>query len=125
LLIRAQSYAGLGQLYCLNNDLDRALDSFKHALKITYASQSPLPAILFALTGVASIYAKQQKYTEAIELLTLILRYPPNFIAMIEDKSVALLDELTERVGKKLIESTMIQSKSLILKNVIADLIAD
>ena len=78
-----------------------------------------------ALTGIASIFAEQENYQKALELLTLVLRYPPSFIAMIEDKSVALLDDLTKKLSEDFIKSAMTQSKSLVLKNVIADLLTD
>jgi hypothetical protein len=56
-------------------------------------------------------------------LLTLILRYPNNFISMSEDRATAMLDEITTKLDEHTIQSTMQQSKSLVLRHVIADLL--
>jgi tetratricopeptide (TPR) repeat protein len=125
LLTRAQAYGGLGELACKAGNYDEGLRHFKTVLGMTDIDHSPLPMILFAVTGIAHIYAVQEKYREALELLTLVLRYPPNFIAMVEDNATKLLDELTQKLDKDFIQSTMSQSKSLVLKHVIHEILAE
>ncbi|MDQ7036810.1 MAG: tetratricopeptide repeat protein [Anaerolineae bacterium] len=124
LIIRGQSYAGLGQLACINGDFDEGLSYFKQVLGMTDFEHLPLPMVLFSLSGIAGIYIKQEKYEEAITLLTLVLRYPPNFIAMIEDRASDMLDQLRKNLGEAFVQTTLEQSKSLVLKNVVADLLA-
>jgi hypothetical protein len=123
--IRAQSYAGLGELACLNGQLDEGLRYFKHMLSFAGGSDSPLPIVMFVLTGIAGVYMKQEKYPAALELVTLVMRYPKNFIAMAEDRAQQMMNELTANLGKKFVESTREHSKSLMLKNVIANLLAE
>jgi tetratricopeptide (TPR) repeat protein len=122
---RAQSYAGLGELACIREQFDEGLRYFKQVLTFASGDDLPLPVIIFSLTGIAGIYVKQKKYEAALELLTLVLRYPSHFMSMSEDRATALLEEITTKLDEASVQSTMQQSKSLVMRNVIADLLAE
>jgi tetratricopeptide (TPR) repeat protein len=121
---RAQSYAGLGELASVDGRLDESLRYFKQVLALG-GNDAPLPIVMFVLTGIASIYIKQQQYQAALELLTLVLRYPVHYIVMAEDRAKKMLHELSAKVDKQFLEVVTQQSKSIELKQVIAVLLEE
>jgi hypothetical protein len=125
LWIRAQSYAGLGELACVNGQLDEGLAYFKQVLTFAGDDNLPPPIITFVLTGIAGVYIKQEKYESALELLALVLQYPMNYIAMSEDRARKMLDEASAKLDASIVQSAMEQSKSLVLQDVIAGLLTE
>jgi predicted ATPase/lipopolysaccharide biosynthesis regulator YciM len=120
--ILAQCYLGFG-LYELNHsNYDKALVQLKESLAISYKSEV-MGIALFALAGIAKVYKAQGNYQQALELIALVLVYPRNFIAMVEAEAKQLMEELRHLLPPETITSTMQQSKSLVLRNVIADLL--
>jgi serine/threonine protein kinase/predicted ATPase/Tfp pilus assembly protein PilF len=123
-LVRAQVYAGLGELAEKEGKFDLALKHYKTVLRENDSEEAPLGMILWALLGVASIKVKQGEKIAALQLVTLILRYPRSYISMIEEHATKLMKELTAVLDKQTVQTTMSATKSLVLKNFIAELLA-
>lgn len=124
IFIRTQGYVGLGEAEYNDGHLDAALTYYYKALSAYDTEDAPLGMILFALTGIARIKIEQGEPQEALRLVTLVLRYPPSFIGMIEERANKMLNELTERLNQDMISETLAQTKSLILRQVVTDLLA-
>lgn len=123
--VRAQAHAGLGEVALIRNDYDTAMRYFKLVLQENDAEDAPLMMILWALLGIAHIKIEDSDPVSALEMVTLILRYPRNFIGMIEKRATKLKEQLTQEMNDEDIESTLSASKSLILRQYVAELLAD
>ncbi|MEO1287304.1 MAG: hypothetical protein AAFV93_06015, partial [Chloroflexota bacterium] len=102
-----------------------ATDYFKRVLRELDADEAPLPMILWALLGIARIKVEYGDYTSALQMVTLILRYPRNYIAIIEQHATEMLDMLTQQMPENDVQSTMTATKSLILRHYIRDLLTE
>ncbi len=122
--IIAQAYAGKGELAYHDGDYDTADYFYRETLRTSEGTES-LSFALYALVGLARLEIQRDNNKRALELVSLVLRYPSDYIGMIENQARDLLGILTERVGKKMVEETLVQSKSLALQQVVADLIAE
>lgn len=125
IFIRAQAYAGLGELAFIEGDHDKALLYFKMVLKENNKEDAPLGMILWALLGVAQIKLEAGDAVSSLQMVTLILRYPHNYISIIEKRAKSLMNRLTESLDENAIESTMTATKSLVLRNYIDELLAE
>lgn len=124
-MILAQAYAGLGEVALSNKDYDKAMEYFKVVLRENNAGEAPLPMVLWALLGIATIKIEHGDHISALQMVTLILRYPKNFIHIIENRASELLDTLTGKMEAQDVKTTMTATKSVILRNFIADLLAE
>jgi tetratricopeptide (TPR) repeat protein len=125
ILVRAQVHAGLGELAGKEGNFDLALKHYKTVLRENDSEEAPVAMILWALLGVASIKVKQGDSIAALQMITLILRYPHSYITMIEEHATRMLKQLTEALGEQTVQTTMSATKSLVLKNFIAELLAE
>jgi serine/threonine protein kinase/tetratricopeptide (TPR) repeat protein len=123
--VRAQVYAGLGQLAEQEGDLDLALQHYKTVLRENNTEDALLSMILWALMGVASIKMKQGDHVAALQMVILILRYPQSYINMIEENAKRMMNELTAKLDEKTVQTTMTATKSLVLRNFVAELLAE
>lgn len=119
-----QSYAGMGILAFTDGNLDEAYDWFCKALYISQQTEL-MGMTLFALTGIATISEARGDDQRALDLVTLILRYPRNYIGMVRQKATIMLDKLSKKISQEVIESSMLQSKTLILNQVVAEILAE
>lgn len=123
--IIASANVGLGELACIRNQDDVAMDYFKKVLRENDAEEMAQMMVLWALLGIANIKVKQGDKLEALQIVTLILRYPHNFISILEKRARQLMADLTKEMGKSIVEDTTTATKSLILKNFITGLLAE
>ena len=124
-MVLTQIYDGLGELESRRGNDAQAMDWFRKALANHNADETPLAMILFALMGVADLRWRAGDYQGALELVTLVLRYPRNFLGMVETRAAQLLDKLTATLDEQTIQTTMTESKSLVLTQVVTALLAD
>lgn len=120
--ILAQCYLGFGLYELQQNNHEQAFVHFKESLNISYKIEV-MGIAMFAIAGLAQVYKARGDYQRALELISLVLLYPRNFIAMVEQEAQRLLQELRQLLPEETISSTMQQSKSLVLRHVIADLL--
>ncbi|MEM9952129.1 MAG: tetratricopeptide repeat protein [Chloroflexota bacterium] len=123
--VYAQSNAALGEAALIEGKYNEATDYFKRVLRELDADEAPLPMILWALLGIARIKVEHGDYTSALQMVTLILRYPRNYIAIIEQRATEMLDMLTQQMPENDVQSTMTATKSLILRHYIRDLLTE
>lgn len=124
-MVRAQVYAGLGELAEAEGNYEVALKHYKTVLRENNNEDAPLMIILWALLGIASIKLTQGNHLAALQMVTLILRYPSNYIRMIEEQAQRMFKKLSEDMDKETVDSTMSATKSLVLKNFIAEILAE
>lgn len=124
-LIIAQGNVGLGILATKDDDDELAMGYFKRVLRENDADEAPLPMILWALMGVATVKTKRGDLLSALKMVTLILRYPHHYISIIEEHSKKLLAELSKQLDKRVIDDTTSATKSAILKNFVAEVLAE
>lgn len=124
-MVRAQVYAGLGELAEAEGNYELALKHYKTVLRENNNEDAPIIMILWALLGIASIKLSQGNHVAALQMVTLILRYPKNFINMIEEQAQRMFKKLSEDLDKETVDSTMSATKSVVLKNFIAELLAE
>jgi non-specific serine/threonine protein kinase len=124
-VIITRANAGLGELAVYDGDDDLAMSYFKKVLRENDADEAPLPMILWALLGIARLKVKHGDTVSALRMLSLILRYPHNYINIIEKQAKKLMSELTQEMDGSLVEDTMSATKSVILKNFVAELLAE
>lgn len=122
--IRTQALVGLGESEHRRGHVETALDYYRRSLSAYDADEAPLSMILMALLGIAHIRIEQGDSQRALELVTLVLRYPPLFIGMIQEKAHTMLDALTAELGEQRINESMTVSKTLKLRTVVEDLLA-
>jgi len=125
IIVRAQVYAGLGEVAEKEGNLDLALQHFKTVLRENSSEEAPLMMTLWALLGVASVKMKKGDKMAALQMVTLILRYPSNYIGMIEEHARHIFEKLSAEFDKETVQSTMTATKSLILKNFVAEILAE
>ncbi|MEL6527987.1 MAG: hypothetical protein AAFQ07_19980, partial [Chloroflexota bacterium] len=123
--VRAQAYAGLGEVAFTEGRYDEAMRYFKMVLGENNGEEAPLPTVLWGLLGIAQVKTARGDELKALSIVTLILRYPRNYINIIERRTTDLLDQLTASVAPENVQSTMTASKSLVLENVVAELLAE
>lgn len=124
-MILAQAYTGLGVVALEKKEFETAMRYFKVVLRENKAGEAPLPMVLWALLGIATIKAEEGDHVSALQMVTLILRYPKNFINIIEKRASELLETLTKTMKPQDVETTTIATKSVILRNFIEDLLAE
>jgi len=124
-VIRAQSYVGMGELALAAGDYEAAKDYYCKAIATHDSDEPPVLMVLFALTGLARIKKQEGDYAGALHLVTLVLRYPRQFIGMIEQRATNMLEELTQLMDNTAIESTVLETKTALLRNVVNDLLAE
>ncbi len=120
--ILAQCYLGFGLNELHHGNYDKAMIQLKESLNISYKTDV-MGIALFAMAGIAQVYKAQGDYQRALELISLVLLYPRNYIAMVEIEAQQLLKDLRQLLPPETISSTMQQSKSLVLRHVIADIL--
>lgn len=125
MLIRARGYVGLGELEYHAGNREKALEYYKIVLKEHNTDDAPLPMMLYALTGIAEICVAVGQDDEALQIVGLVLRYPHNFITMVEGRARTLYDQLVAKLGAEYVQTAMLDSKSLALQKVIATLLED
>lgn len=123
--VRAQAYNGLGEVAFIQGRYEEALRYFKLVIQENDAEESPLPMVLWALLGIAQVKVARGQELRALGLVTLILRYPRNFINIIEKRAQAMLAALTERVDPETVQEAETATKSMVLKEVVAELLAE
>ncbi|GAB5492915.1 MAG: hypothetical protein Phog2KO_31300 [Phototrophicaceae bacterium] len=124
-LIRAQAYSGLGEVALQQKNYDAATRYFKMVLRENDAEDAPIPMILWSLLGLAYIKIEHGDAISALQMVTLILRYPHNYIGMIEKRAKKLMDDLSQQMSQQDIETTLSATKSLVLRNYVAELLAE
>ena len=124
-MIRAQAYTGLGEVALGKGDYETAMRYFKMVLRENNAGEAPLAMVLWALLGVAIIKIEAGDDVSALQMLTLILRYPKNFINFVEKRATELLAQLSARMDEQDVQSTTTATKSVILRNFIEELLTE
>jgi predicted ATPase/Tfp pilus assembly protein PilF/predicted Ser/Thr protein kinase len=119
-----QGTAGTGEAAFWRGDLAEAEARFKEALS-KLLDLDAVPLMLYALGGLARVRAAQGRYEEALHIISLVLRYPRNFIGMIEDRARQLFEELRQQVDQSLIDSTMHHSRSVEVRQIVTDILAE
>lgn len=124
-MYQVMAYIGKGLLLTQNDQLDEAAGYFKRALSAyELDGNMPIPMLLFALLGFAEIEMCRQNYQKALEIVSLVMRYPSNMIGFIDQHAAKMLKTLQEKLDKQTVETTMTETKSLVLHNVIMDILA-
>ncbi len=123
-IIWAQAQAGFGEVALAKGNHDEALHHFRLVLSETDVDEAPLTMILWALLGIAFIKVEHGDFTSALQMVTLILRYPQNYINIIETRASSLLATLMKQMPEQDVETTTTATKSVILRNYIRDLLA-
>ena len=123
--IRAGAYAGLGEVALHDENYEQAMVYFKLVLRENDVEEAPIAMILWALLGIARIKVERGETVSALQMVTLILRYPRNYINIIEKRAQKMLETLTASMDAQDVETTRTATKSLVLRNFIADLLAE
>lgn len=124
-IIWAQAQAGLGEVALANGNHDEALHHFRLLLSEVDIDEAPLTMILWALLGIAYIKVEHGDLTSALQIVTLILRYPHNYINIIETRATSLLATLTATMPAQDVETTTLATKSVVLQAYIRELLAE
>lgn len=122
---RLLAFIGLAELQARAGHLDTALQTYAQAMGSQDSIDLPLMLQLFALTGVARIKMQQGQHEQALQLISLVLRYPRTFIAIIEESATNMLEELTQLLPPETVEQAMQSSKALGLATVVRDLVTE
>jgi len=111
-----------GEIYLHDSRYDEAYESYKSALRLAQAEGTAVS--LIPLVGIADVCFRRGEYERSLYIVSLILLYPRNYIAMVEQRAQKIFTNLKAALPAKDIETSLLQSKTLVLKNVIAEVMA-
>lgn len=123
--VRAVAYAGLGDIALKEGNHEQAMVYFKMVLRENDVEEAPIAMILWALLGIALIKVEQGDRASALQMVSLILRYPRNYISIIEKRAKELMTQLKGTMEASDVQTTLTATKSVILRNFITDLLAE
>ena len=79
---------------------------------------------LLPLIGAADVFYHRGDYEKSLQIVSLVLLYPRNYIAIVEQRAQKMLNKLKEKMSNQVISTSLLQSKSLVLQKVVADVLA-
>lgn len=110
------------EVHLYDHRLDEALASYKVALNLARTEGAAIT--LIPLVGVADIYFRRGEYERALYIISLVLLYPRNFMSIVEQRAQKLFAKLKEVLPAHTIETSLLQSRSLVLQKVVAEIMA-
>jgi serine/threonine protein kinase/predicted ATPase/Tfp pilus assembly protein PilF len=113
-MMTVQADIGRGELALYDGELETA-ESYFLGLLEKYTASETLGLALYGLIGLARVRREQGNLEGALELVTLVLRYPRAFVVLIEELATRLLEELTGELPENVVTSTMERTQSMTL----------
>jgi serine/threonine protein kinase/tetratricopeptide (TPR) repeat protein len=110
------------EVYLHDHRYDDAFESYKTALRLAHTEGAAMT--LIPLVGVADIYFRRGDYERALHLVSLVLLYPRNYVAVVEQRAQKLFAKLKEALPAHTVETALLQSRSLVLQKVVAEVLA-
>lgn len=110
------------EVHLHDNRLDDAYESYKVSLRLAQGEGAAIT--LIPLVGVADISFRRGEYERALYLVSIVLLYPRNYVAVVEQRAQKLFAKLKEVMPAQTIETSLLQSKSLVLQKVVAEVLA-
>lgn len=119
----AEAQCGLGYVSAVTNKLEEAKTHLQKSLSLFDASKT-FTGSLLAIVGFAMLFAKQNKYNEALQLIGLSRNYSSP-IADIDHFADLILDELKNQMKESAIRAGIKQGKKRDFDQTIAELLND